>query len=787
MHRAAQVLEESGESVTFDGLSSEALSSSSAASPASSVHGSSLFTVDELGAAAGTEGASALSSVVAEFVHAVVEESIAAVVVGGKERVAGSGPESGAAPRRSLDEFIALEQEAAGLLSAAVAASSAASPGGVGGGLPELERWLEEAGAAEYLEGLVDQGFETVGDLMAANLTEDELRECGLDEMRPRKAVLHALRTSGVGAARAGGGSRGDGVAALAEQLLGRLRPLVAELEALVGGLGDGTGARPPLEVDGFSSSLLSALAAPGVPSSPVSIPRELGAEDDDTVNMCTPHGGQPPPPPPIGEEESLLALKTLTTLPGALEEPEEPDDPAELDAAVELEPEPETAPTPTPETMEQAWAALSHGHEPSEVSGHRPAPLVAAPPPAEHRRPATAPAVRSSAWCTTPPATTAVPVRSRPGVADFQKLERSPRVRPATAGGVVPDPAHQFTADLCGNEPPRPGLADRTADFHRRLATKGRRIGRPPPAGDGGGEDGGGTLTAAKQAIRAAVLRWRAASDPHQSPELVLRHLFITEGTTAGHPGKVTEIGLRNLCRARLDVELSPPASESTAVVSFSLPFAAFPRCRLLYFLPDQALGLRSKPSRSSRRTRPPGSTGPGCCFTGSSALRSSASGRPTSNTSCGSRRRPWHRPCRRPRRPGCLDGSGHRRRRPQCRCCGAGKRSTRGWASSIGHQVGRRRSCGFDCASSSWEHRWLGLIGCFDQCNSHPYACGCFDQSNSQPYKHSYTTARRRPHFRPPTTGASDLLSLSSLEARDVKISINLSLRRAFEACRR
>jgi hypothetical protein len=80
---------------------------------------------------------------------------------------------------------------------------------------------------------------------LLGRLGEADLRECGLDTMRPRKAVLRALAGAAdadlraladVGTAKPGPAAGGGGSSAvdLAGRLLARLRPVVAELEALV-------------------------------------------------------------------------------------------------------------------------------------------------------------------------------------------------------------------------------------------------------------------------------------------------------------------------------------------------------------------------------------------------------------------------------------------------------------------------------------------------------------------------------------------------------------------------
>ena len=61
-------------------------------------------------------------------------------------------------------------------------------------GLPPLTEWLAALGAADAEPTVRENGFESVEELVAGRLDEGDLKDLGFGRMKPRKAVLQALR-----------------------------------------------------------------------------------------------------------------------------------------------------------------------------------------------------------------------------------------------------------------------------------------------------------------------------------------------------------------------------------------------------------------------------------------------------------------------------------------------------------------------------------------------------------------------------------------------------------------
>jgi len=63
-------------------------------------------------------------------------------------------------------------------------------------GAGELRQWLDSVGAGDHAAAFAEQGFDTVGSVLAAGLSESDLRELGIG-MKARKAIVNGLLSGG--------------------------------------------------------------------------------------------------------------------------------------------------------------------------------------------------------------------------------------------------------------------------------------------------------------------------------------------------------------------------------------------------------------------------------------------------------------------------------------------------------------------------------------------------------------------------------------------------------------
>eukprot|EP01052_Picozoa_sp_SAG31_P031255 SAG31_NODE_3293_length_4452_cov_5.458534_3_plen_449_part_00 len=418
--------------------------------------------------------------------------------------------------------------------------------------------------------------------------------------MHPRKVVYHALTAmsaatpSEIGsndsrASSHGLSAAGAGAVELAELLLGWLRPLVTKLETIVAAARQHSGEEQVLatlrnritaveqeQLRALSAELATALAdgvknESGTSSTSIESKYGIGGggvEDQESHTIL---------PAAVAEEPSVEALKTLTVL--------------SKDVGPWLI---QTAERTAPHSRchEDAWSKLGdndlnhdcvedgHGDQgtvadpsiPPQVEQHR----------AHHHRPVSAPPVRSSAWVGPFSRLGGLSRHSSRGLPSghHAAVDFSARRRMATAAAASPNEhdagsctssvsAQKMLRSVDGNKKTE---AEQTTDFHRKLASRAKIRPRRElyPALTSGDDQkhnkvdvimpdfSANLLTSTKQQIRAAVNRWRSLNDPHQSPELVLRHFFLQDASSSNHPGRVTEAGLAKLCKIRLDVELS-------------------------------------------------------------------------------------------------------------------------------------------------------------------------------------------------------------------------------------
>jgi len=77
-------------------------------------------------------------------------------------------------------------------------------------GVGELRQWLDSVGAGDHAAAFAEQGFDTVGSVLAAGLSESDLRELGIG-MKARKAIVNGLLSGGPPPAAAAGAGAGAG------------------------------------------------------------------------------------------------------------------------------------------------------------------------------------------------------------------------------------------------------------------------------------------------------------------------------------------------------------------------------------------------------------------------------------------------------------------------------------------------------------------------------------------------------------------------------------------------